>query len=376
MPAPDRALQEQLLGRAVLDVLGAADRARLAGRRALVTGAAGSVGSELARQLAAAGVSRLALLDHSEYGLFQIEGQLRQQFPCLDVMPLLADVTRRVDVGAAFDAAAPEVVYHAAAYKHVTYAETAIVQAMRANVLGAAEAAGASRRYGARFVLISSDKAAEPRSVMGATKRFAEHAVLGQASETFSPIVVRFGNILGSSGSVAEIMLARAHAGLNLPVTDPDATRYFMTADEAVALVLKAELMAARPAIFWLDMGQPVRIGDLAQRVIDCVAQRTGVRVGIDLVGLRAGEKVHEDLTTQGLALQRTGHPRIFGARQEPVSAGAIGRALNGVVRACEQGSASAALAILRSVVSDYVPSAVAVAAAAGGQLRARASAA
>jgi FlaA1/EpsC-like NDP-sugar epimerase len=258
------------------------------------------------------------------------------------------------------DSVAPQVVYHAAAYKHVTFAETAIVQALRVNALGAAEAARAARVAGARFVLISSDKAAEPRSVMGATKRFAELIVLGEATRRFRPIVVRFGNILGSSGSVAEILMDRAVAGLPLPITAEDATRYFMTGAEAVSLVLKTDLLASRPEIFWLDMGEPVRIGDLAARIADHAADQGFAPKGVEIIGLRPGEKLHEELTTQGLAMRRTAHPRIASARQRPVSSDTVRAAVRQAHRACASGDGGAALETLMRLVSDFVPSALA----------------
>ncbi|HEX5109635.1 MAG TPA: polysaccharide biosynthesis protein, partial [Vicinamibacterales bacterium] len=230
---------------------------------------------------------------------------------------------------------------------------------------GALEAARAARATGARFVLISSDKAAEPRSVMGATKRFAEYLVLGEASETFRPLVVRFGNILGSSGSVAEIMLRRAGAGLSLPVTDPDATRYFMTASEAVSLVLKTDLVGGSPGIFWLDMGDPIRIGDLARRIAAHVRSTGGPAVGIETIGLRPGEKLHEELTSQGLSMRRTAHARIFSARQRPIPSALVGKALRTARRACAAANPTAALDALTQLVSDYTPSEAAMAEAA-----------
>jgi FlaA1/EpsC-like NDP-sugar epimerase len=353
----DHELERRLLGRDVSAVLEADDRLRLQGQRALVTCAAGSVGFELCRQLAVCGVSRLTVMDHSEYGLFRMEGELRRSYPSLTIVPVLGDVTRRADLRQAMTAAEPHVVYHAAAYKHVTFAESAIVQALRVNALGAAATARAARDAGARFVLISSDKAAEPRSVMGATKRFAELTVLGMASAAFRPVVVRFGNILGSSGSVAEILLDRAMAGMRLPITDPDATRYFMTAAEAVSLVLKADLIGVRPEVFWLDMGEPIRIGDLAARIAEHAGLIGCTPRGIDIIGLRAGEKRHEELTTQGLAMRRTAHSRIFSARQKPVAPGAIRAAMRRAQRACASGDVSEALDTLTNLVADFEPS-------------------
>jgi O-antigen biosynthesis protein WbqV len=373
----DRALQERLLGRPVTDVLTAADVRAFRGRRVLVTGGGGSIGSELALQMANAGVARLAVMDHSEYALFRVETELRQACPDVPVVPWLGDVTRGGDVRDAFNAAEPEVVYHAAAYKHVTYAERAAVQALRVNALGALEVARAARAAGARFVLISSDKAAQPCSVMGATKRFAERLVLAEAGGSYRPLVVRFGNVLGSSGSVAEILLRRAQAGLPLPVTDPDATRYFMTAGEAVSLVLKADLIGRQSGIFWLDMGAPIRIGDLAGRILAHVQAMGLAPVEIAIIGLRPGEKRHEELTSQGAALVATDHPRILSARQPGVDAALVRAGLRGARRACAAGDPAAALAVLRQHVEDYVPSGTAVdraAQGAGGRAQVRAA--
>jgi FlaA1/EpsC-like NDP-sugar epimerase len=361
----DRALEARLLGRPVAGVLSDEDGHALRGQRVLVTGAGGSVGAELCRQLAGCGVGRLTMMDHSEYALFRAEGELRQQCPDASIVSVLGDVTRRADLRAAMDASQPHAVYHAAAYKHVTFAETAVVQALRVNALGALETARAAREYAARFVLISSDKAAEPRGVMGATKRFAELVVLGEASASFRPIVVRFGNILGSSGSVAEILLERAAAGRRLPVTDPDATRYFMTGSEAVSLVLKTDLIARRPEIFWLDMGDPIRIGDLAARIAEH-AVAIGHQPGeVEIIGLRAGEKLHEELTTQGLAMRRTAHPRIASARQRPVASALVRDSVRAARRACQQGDAQAALETITALVDDFTPSETACAHAA-----------
>src|SRR5918996_5246882 len=209
----DKSVQEQLLGRPTESVLTGADRRALRGQRLLVTGAGGSVGSELARQLAVCGPQSLTLFDHSEYHLFKIDRELRERHPEVSILPVLGDVTRRPDLRAACQMARPTAVYHAAAYKHVPIAETSIVAAARVNVLGTVETVRAAREVGARFVLVSSDKAAEPRSVMGATKRFAELLALRQRSRLFRPIAVRFGNILGSSGSVVEIMMESVSAG-------------------------------------------------------------------------------------------------------------------------------------------------------------------
>jgi FlaA1/EpsC-like NDP-sugar epimerase len=269
-----------------------------------------------------------------------------------------------VDIGAACSDARPHVVYHAAAYKHVPIAERSIVPATRTNVLGTVETLNAAHEAGARFVLISSDKAAEPRSVMGATKRLAEMVTLDASSAGFRAIVVRFGNVLGSSGSFVEVMSDCVQQGRNVPVTDPDATRFFMTGAEAVSLVLKADLMAREAAVFWFDMGRPIQIGTLARRFIEWATPAGRPRVGIDRIGMRPGEKMHEELTTHGLEMRPTAHPRILRARQPAMPRFAVARALRAVRIACDRGDAAQALGALMDAVSDFVPSEAALEAA------------
>ena len=353
-------LEQHLLGRPLRAVLTPGDRRALAGQRVLITGAGGSLGSELSRQIAACRPGQLVLLDHSEYAVFRIEGEIRNQYPDVHLEVVLGDVSRRADMRTVCAALRPHVVYHAAAYKHVTITERSIVPAVRSNVLGTLEAARAAREVGARFVLISSDKAAEPRSVMGATKRLAEIVALSMASPTFRPIAVRFGNILGSSGSLIEIMDRCVREGRNVPVTHADATRFFMTASEAVSLVLKADLIGGRAEVFWLDMGDALRIGDLAERFIACMTPAGQPRVGIDVIGLRPGEKLHEELTTQGLTMRSTRHPRIWSAKQRRVALEKIEIAVRSMRRAVASGDAEAALSAVEQVVEGFTASAAA----------------
>ena len=365
-----RELEEHLLGRPLRAVLTGSDRRSFAGQRVLITGAGGSLGSELTRQVAACDPERLVLLDHSEYAVFRLESELRAQYPALRVDVVLGDVTRRSDMRAVCASLRPHVVYHAAAYKHVTITERSAVPAIRTNVLGTLETAQAARDVGARFVLISSDKAAEPRSVMGASKRLAEIVALGMASATFRPIAVRFGNILGSSGSLIEIMERCVREGRNVPVTHPDATRFFMTASEAVSLVLKADLIGCRAEVFWLDMGDPLRIGDLAERFIECVTPAGQPRVGVDVIGLRPGEKMREELTTQGLTMRSTSHPRIWSARQRRVAQQTIADAIRSLRRAVAAGDAERALGAMEQVVDDFAASSAAWTAARASAVR------
>jgi O-antigen biosynthesis protein WbqV len=236
--------QEVLLGRPVRSLLTASDRAEFAGERCAVTGAGGSIGSELARQIASCGPALLTLVDHSEPQLFHLERELAEAWPRVPLNPVLADVTRAATIRLAFRRARPRVVFHAAAYKHVTMAERAACAAARVNVLGAAAVLAAARAVSARFVLVSTDKAASPRSVMGATKRLAELVAFAAGGPTFRPTVVRFGNVLGSSGSFVTIAQDCIRRGKPIPMTDPEATRYFMTVSEAAALVMKADTLA------------------------------------------------------------------------------------------------------------------------------------
>jgi FlaA1/EpsC-like NDP-sugar epimerase len=355
-----------LLGRPVRQVLTATDRKVFQGRRVLITGAGGSVGTALAREIAACRPARLTLVDHSEFHLFEIGRSLAESGPGTAVDLQLVDVTREALVRRVWRAAAPDVVFHAAAYKHVAMLEGDVCAAISANVLGTANVVRATRASGARFVLVSSDKAAAPRSVMGASKRLAELVVVAAATDRFRPIVVRFGNVLGSSGSLLTVLRDRVRRGLPLPITDPGATRYFMTAGEAAALVMKADVLARWPEIYWLDMGAPVAIGELAQRLLALEARAGFPPVPIEVIGLRAGEKLREELTAQGLRLMATPHPRVWVARQRAVGSGAPRRVLDRLRSAVEAGDAEAALDLLAAAVPEYEVSADARAAARG----------
>jgi FlaA1/EpsC-like NDP-sugar epimerase len=354
----------QLLGRPVRAELEPADREMFAGRRVLVTGAGGSIGSELARQIAACGPAHLALVDRSEYQLFQIDRELRASARDLEITPWLTDIARSAHVQRVFAQVRPDIVYHAAAYKHVPMAERAIAVAAETNVLGTAIVAAQAAASGARFVLISSDKAASPQGVMGATKRLAELVVLSRATPVFRPAIVRFGNVLGSSGSVVELMRDAVHRGLPIPITDPTATRFFMTAGEAVALVVRADRLAADPHVFWLDMGDPVRIGDLAERLLAVEAARGYQGAGVDIIGLRPGEKLHEQLTDADMVFHRTTDRRIWRAQHRLVDRVAIDAWLGLLRVAADRADDGAALAVLTHAVAGFRPGRTARAAA------------
>ena len=361
---------ETLMDRPACLSLTPAERCALAGRRVLITGAGGSIGFELARQLARCRPEQLTLVDQSELNLFQIERELTETAPDVPLDVVLGDVTRGA-IRKACRAARPHVVYHAAAYKHVTMVERAVCSAVDANVLGTIQTVEAAREAGARFVLISSDKAASPQSVMGATKRLAEMVVMARATDWFRPIVVRFGNVLGSSGSVATIMRDCVRRGQPLPITDPAATRYFMTAGEAVSLVIMADLLSQRAETYWLDMGDPVSIGDLASRLMQIEAAAGYAPVPIQVIGLRPGEKLHEELTTQGLRMCRTKHRRIWVARQSRSNRAATARAEGRLRCGVSRGEAARTLDVLATAVPDFSVSAEAWLCARAHQLQA-----
>jgi FlaA1/EpsC-like NDP-sugar epimerase len=350
--------QEILLGRPVESLLTEEDRHAFAGRRSLVTGAGGSVGSELSRQIASCGPSELIVMDQNEEGLFRLERQLREANPDLALEVVLCDVSRTGSVKHALRRAVPHFVFHAAAYKHVTMAERAVCATARVNVMGTAEVLSVLRDTGARFVLVSSDKAAAPRSVMGATKRFAELLTLAHADRGFAPLVVRFGNVLASSGSVVPLTLERMRDGRPVLLTHPDATRYFMTLTEAAALVMKSAAGGAGGDTLWLDMGEQVRMGDLAERMRIVAARRGWPEVPIELIGLRPGEKLIEQLTNEGAEEVSSIHPRIRVVRTEVPWLLRVESLLRILRRHVGQEDDLGTLRALKSAVTDFDPSA------------------
>ncbi len=329
MPRPDEWLRtdsgglrrielEDLLGRSPvqLDVPGLSDL--LSGQTALVTGAGGSIGSELCRQIARFGVARLVCVDVSEYAIYQLEQELRAAHPQMQSLYYTANV-REVDrLLAIAQMHRPAVVFHAAAYKHVPLMESLNeIEALRTNVLGTLNAARVAGAVGAgRFVLISTDKAVNPTNVMGASKRLAEQVVQAVAGEHPGThyVAVRFGNVLGSSGSVVPLFTAQIARGGPVTVTHPDIVRYFMTIPEAAQLVLQAGLMGRSGQIFVLDMGEPVKIVELARMLIR-LSGKTEQEIPITFTGLRPGEKLFEELLANDETTAPTPHPKLRVAR-------------------------------------------------------------
>ena len=330
---PERALEpialEDLLGRpqAVLDREGMARLIR--GRRVLITGAGGTIGSELARQIAALSPARLVLLDNSEFALWGIETELRERFPAVTAIPLLRDVRERALVERVVATEKPEIVFHAAALKHLPMVEANPIEGVLTNVIGSRNVVEAARAFGASLVvMISTDKVVNPTSVMGASKRLAENFCQaldlyearrsGPLGEGTRYVTVRFGNVLGSTGSVVPLFQRQLAAGGPLTVTHPDATRFFMTVREAVELVLQASALSSpakgadvRGKIFVLDMGEPVKIVDLAHQMIRLAGLRPSHDIAIEFIGLRPGEKLHEELFHPAEPLIATENPAI-----------------------------------------------------------------
>jgi FlaA1/EpsC-like NDP-sugar epimerase len=280
----------------------------------MITGAGGSIGSELVRQITAYKPKQLLLVERSEYLLFQIGMELSNDLPHMRSVPLIADICEEARMREIFERYRPDVVFHAAAHKHVSLMEANVCEAIKNNVLGTRLTGKLAGEYGVRdFVLISTDKAVNPTSVMGASKRLAEIVVQGlnQVYET-SYIAVRFGNVLGSAGSVVPIFREQIRKGLPITVTDREMTRYFMTIPEASQLVLQAGALGDGGEIFILDMGRPVKILDLAEDMIRLSGLTPYEDIDIVFTGIRQGEKLFEELEITGENLLKTRHPKIF----------------------------------------------------------------
>ena len=289
----------------------------LSGMTVMVTGAGGSIGSELCRQIARFGVRKLILLGHGENSIFGIENELRTRNPELDLTAVIADIRDPKRIDSTFERFRPEAVFHAAAHKHVPLMEGNPEEAVTNNIGGTYNMLQAAERWGAKhFVLISTDKAVNPTNVMGATKRVAEKLVHEAAVRTGRDFVsVRFGNVLGSRGSVVPTFQAQIAAGGPVRVTHPEMTRYFMTIPEAVQLVLQAAALGKGGETFVLDMGQPVKILDLARDLIQLSGLAVGRDIRIEFTGLRPGEKMFEELFLDSEHHDRTAHEKIYVAR-------------------------------------------------------------
>jgi FlaA1/EpsC-like NDP-sugar epimerase len=348
---------EDLLGRAVISLDQQILRQSLNAKRVLVTGAAGSIGRELARQVATYGPEELILLDRNETGLFYLETELREADPSLRLRAIVGDVLDAQLVRGLFARTRPRIVFHAAAYKHVPLMEDNPVEAIKNNVLGTRSLAELAVEAGVeRFIYVSTDKAVRPRSVMGATKRVGERLVKSLRCGETRFIAVRFGNVLGSDGSVIPTFRRQITAGGPLTVTHPEASRYFMTIPEAIQLVLTAGAMGQGGEIFLLQMGQAVRIVDMARSMIELSGLRPDEDIRIVFTGLRPGEKLHEELKADSEQALPTSNDKILVLTGVPPLTEEDWSQLSRLEEAALEGHAETALAALRSLVPDYNP--------------------
>jgi FlaA1/EpsC-like NDP-sugar epimerase len=316
---------EDVLGREPVEVDLEASAAYLRGKTVLVTGAGGSIGSELCRQIARLGPQRLVLVEQGETALFEIERELVDERGFAATVPVLADCKSRTKVRQVFDRYQPTVVFHAAAYKHVPLMEANPLESVRNNALATRVVAEAAAEFGARhFVLVSTDKAVNPKTVMGQSKALCEwiteaYGVRDDVTTRF--VAVRFGNVLASSGSVVPIFRRQIAKGGPVTVTHPEMTRYFMTIPEAASLVIQAGAIGGRGDVFVLDMGEPVRIIELALQMIRLSGKEPERDIHVEIVGARPGEKLHEELWGAGEIAEPTSHPKIMRVRGPIVEA-------------------------------------------------------
>lgn len=305
---------EDLLGREPIEVNTEEILDYVQNKTVLVTGAGGSIGSELSRQIASHKPKKLILLDIYENGVYEVQQELQSQLPKLDLVVLIGSVRNTARINSVFEEYRPDIVYHAAAHKHVPLMEGSPNEAIKNNVLGTLKTAKAADKYGTkRFVLISTDKAVNPTNVMGASKRIGEMLIqnLNQHSNT-EFVAVRFGNVLGSSGSVVPLFKKQIEQGGPVTVTHPEIIRYFMTIPEAVSLVLQAGAYAKGGEIFVLDMGEPMKILDLAKSMIKLSGYRVDEDIKIEFTGLRPGEKMYEELLMKEEGLKETANKMIY----------------------------------------------------------------
>lgn len=319
----------------------------------LVTGGGGSIGSEICRQLAGHGVKQLIIVDIYENNIYEIQQELKRKYPELDLVALIASVRNTHRINEIMDKYRPNVVYHAAAHKHVPLMEDSPNEAIKNNVFGTYKTASAAGKHGVeRFVLISTDKAVNPTNIMGASKRMCEMIV--QTLDKFYPtefVAVRFGNVLGSNGSVIPLFKKQIAEGGPVTVTHPDIIRYFMTIPEAVSLVLQAGAYAKGGEIFVLDMGEPVKIADLAKNLIRLSGFKVGEDIEIKYTGLRPGEKLYEELLMDEEGLQATDNNLIHIGKPIDMNEAVFMRQLKELKAASEKDSE-----LIRQMVKEIVP--------------------
>jgi FlaA1/EpsC-like NDP-sugar epimerase len=349
---------EDLLGREPIRLEERRIEEDIAGKSILITGAAGSIGSELCRQTASFAPQRLVILDQAESDLFKIDQELRRRHTDLEIVPIVGDIRDIRSIEDVVRTYSITSIYHAAAYKHVPMMERHILEAVRNNIIGTSNLVKVAQTCRvAKFLMISSDKAVNPTSVMGLTKRIAELIVSaasngGHTGTRF--VSVRFGNVLGSNGSVVPTFQNQIAAGGPVTVTHPDMRRYFMTIREAVQLVLQASTMGDGAEIFVLDMGEPVRILDLAHNMIQLAGLVPGEDIEVRITGLRPGEKLFEEIALDDENMQPTHHEKIRIFKGRPVETESVSTWLNQLQLLMARRDAISVLAHLASLVPEY----------------------
>ncbi|HSJ68150.1 MAG TPA: nucleoside-diphosphate sugar epimerase/dehydratase, partial [Anditalea sp.] len=335
----------------------------LAGKVVLVTGAGGSIGSEIAKQVAHYNPKLLIMLDQAESALYEVNHEIESLNLNCDIIAVLADIRKIKNLTDIFNKYRPQIVFHAAAYKHVPMMEAYPEEAIKCNVLGTRNLADLSVEFKAeKFVMISTDKAVNPTNVMGASKRIAEMYVqslndfisgLGKSSTKF--ITTRFGNVLGSNGSVIPLFKRQIEKGGPVTVTHPDITRYFMTIPEACQLVLEAGVMGKGGEIFVFDMGEPVKIVDLARKMIQLSGKKVDQDIKITFSGLRQGEKLYEELLNDEEQVQDTHHPKIMIAKVSKVTFEEINEHLEQFKNLLNKNSDVSLVSHMKTIVPEFI---------------------
>jgi FlaA1/EpsC-like NDP-sugar epimerase len=349
---------EDLLGRDVVDLDTKSIGDYLRGEVILVSGAAGSIGSELCRQIARFNPKNLILLDKTENSLFNVEMEFRQKFPQTVITPILGNVNHKIFLSKLFAAYQPQVVFHAAAYKHVPIVEMNPWEAVFNNVVGTKNIVELSHQYEAdRFIMISTDKAVRPSNVMGATKRVSEMiAACHAASNPTKFVSVRFGNVIGSEGSMVHLFKKQIERFGPVTITHPEITRYFMTISEACKLILQAGAMGKGGEIFILDMGTPIKIEKMARDLIRLSGFKPDEDIEIKFIGLRPGEKLYEELITEGEGIVQTGYEKIFVLRGNGSDPAGLNQKIDELILLAQEQDAPAIKNKLQEIVPEYQP--------------------
>jgi len=326
----------------------------------LVTGAGGSIGSELCRQICRFRPDKIILYERAESALYELELELKRNFRDIEVVGLLADVRDRRQLQKGFEATKPQVVFHAAAYKHVPMLELQPWKAIKNNIQGTRNVVEYAHEFGVeRFVYVSTDKAVRPVNIMGTSKRVAEMLVQGQNGCGLSDtryMIVRFGNVAGSVGSVVPLFRKQIEKGGPVTVTHPEITRYFMTIPEACQLILQAGAMGEGGEIFILDMGTPIKIDEMARDLIRLSGFEPDIDIKIEYIGLRPGEKLYEELITEGEGIISTSHEKIMVLRGKECNIDLLNGGIDELARLAYEQDAEQIIDKLKEIVPEYEP--------------------